>query len=259
LALFRQTIIDPRIVPNVPVEIDWSHPLARGLVSAIIPTCANYDLVQQNGIIGPTANINGTAPYGLSPLPASLQIQTGTLTYFGRFLAEPSNDLSVLSTIIDENPYNPYGLCFSTNNAGYVSTFEYGDGQGYHTIPNTGVAWNGFSTSFSAAFNSGSSVSIYADGKFVVSEAITTTWGFSPSPVLVFGGDGRPGSVNNKAGFIHNRVLDASEETWLNAEPFGMLRPIVSRRFYNIPSFVPPVNKPFYNKGSLRNFIILGG
>jgi len=110
MPLFRRpALIDPRTVPTVPVEVDWTHPLADGLVALWVPggtqglqdLCGNADLVPAGGTIstgpyGPQLTCNGTITAPYAALSAPLQVQQGTMFWAGEFTATPTGDVNII-------------------------------------------------------------------------------------------------------------------------------------------------------------------
>ena len=253
---------DPTQVPTFPVEIDWSHPLADGLVCCVIPGVSLRDLAGStlfnpgtNPTIGgaprgPSLYYNATtqtAPY--APVTQKLQLQTVSLVWRGAFVGGVTSNFGLLGSAtgnpggVPPAPYNPWEI-FSSTYSGGVETFgviaatngtNYGNATFNYDLP------LGTDISILSAFNitGSNSITAYANG---VEQSLTYgsalpggTYSYTGSEIIYIGGDWREAGAATEQGLIYNRLLGAREGAWLTAEPFAMLRP-VRRRTYFVPA-----------------------
>ena len=226
----------PQTAPSGPVMLDRTHPLAQGVVSFFAPSVSRQDLAQTGKVLAPITGIDGTSPMGFSAPPA-LQIQTGTVSYFGTLLAQPANDVGMVGVNLDASPYASYGLFFDSSIEAWA--FQYGATTSFEYAAST-INWYGPKTSVIASFTAGGNVTLYGDGKANYTTALATgAFKYTPSPIFIFGGDGRAVSAKNVAAIVHSTPLSPSMVEWLNAEPFAMLVPRTVRRYYAAASVIP--------------------
>jgi hypothetical protein len=231
----------PTQVPNFPVEVDTTHPLAQGLIALFIPGHNLLDLTQTNSSLtaagtfaaswrGQAIAINGSTSMDIATVAPALQIQAGTLSYFGQLLSQPANDVALFTVNLSNNPYVAYAVTYLTSQTEVAMVYNTGVYEGVDI-----GAYNSFQSSVIAVFSAGTSSMIgYLDGAQAVSSALTPgAIGYSPGPISInLGGDARAVNSLTIAGMIHNQELIPNDVEWLNAEPFIMLRPLVRRQYY---------------------------
>lgn len=251
-AVFRTPRLrDPRVVPTEDVEIDWSHPLAAGLVHLIVPGGARF-LEDLSDTLAPMALLGGSIwPSNLGPqihvvsgshgadvfVGTALPITTqGTFYTRGEFVAA-SYAGTQLYGVQDSTGYN-YSFGWGTNTtqgSAYVNIggTSYG-GSAVSFSPNTPFSYGG-------TFASGGSLTQYVSGQAAGSAAIGAgNLSLGANTYIVLNT-----VLYNSAVYIEatqalcalwRRALSADEMAWLDAEPFAMLRPKMRRRYYVVPS-----------------------
>ena len=252
---------DPTQVPTSPVEIDWSHPLAEGLVCCVIPGVSLVDLAGST-IFNPGTNptIGGaprgpslyysattqTAPY--APVTQKLQLQTVSLVWRGALIGGVASNFGLLGSATGNPgsapaaPYNPWEVYSSTYSGGIETFGVIAAANGAYG----GATFNypeplGTAVSVLCAFDmtGTNSVTAYANGtqqSLTYSNPIPSgTYTYTGSEIIYVGGDWREAGAATEQGLIYNRLLGAREAAWLTAEPFAMLRP-VRRRTYFVPA-----------------------
>ena len=239
---------DPTQVPTFPVEIDWSHPLADGLLSLFIPGNGMVDLVtglpwtpQDNPQLG--GCMYGPGLY----LPAN-----------GSGVTQPSYNSPVLQAW--QQPLN-IGL-FA------VGYFEGIGESNYPTIitvngVGASLATTGSPVDFTMGTLSGNGISISQSSPIATAMVGTTGPGGSGFTVAGVGSGGQyggtptysstttvnlgGGNASNGAVLVAGGFFNATNSPlafaadWLRVEPFAMLRP-VRRRTYFVPASAPSSN-----------------
>ncbi len=143
----KKGIWRPQFVPTGPIEVDWNHPLAAGLVALYMPgSQAGYNdltgigptlvagsgLTRVNSPFGPAVNQSATnSALTSNKVPTAWLLEkAGSLIWAGDILSSPINDptfwgIEYSSTTPDYGPgilVNYNGYYFVYNSAG---TFEY--------------------------------------------------------------------------------------------------------------------------------------
>jgi len=282
----RSPLWTPRRVPAEPVEIDWNHPLAGGMIGCYVPG-SYYQLSDLTGI-GPdlVANVNGavaTTPegYGYScntgnalasstTMPVEWQLTTGgTLFWRGICTGNASSGIDLLiwgnlqnSGFIPDGSTSPtfcYAIKIDTTT---LLSFGYAAGTTRNTVfanSSYGVQ-TGFVTSVAATWTVGGAIAVYAWGggtQGQISPTINTgTWSgaapdYSQSPEPAIGCDPATGVTNSSgtitlSAYLYNRPLTAPQIVTLDSEPFCMLRPVMRSR--RIGNFVAPPGYRRWNR-----------
>jgi Concanavalin A-like lectin/glucanases superfamily len=253
---------DPRVKPPFgSVEIDWSHPLAQGLVSCFLLNeggGAPVDLVTANSatiipaILGFASGSGG--PYfkndnsgGFSTSSLILDVTSQPFSIVADFYPQSSE---VDNFIVDRAIASVGGGGWSLTIAGgpgiALKTYQ-SDGGSQQTRTSLGsIVYNRLNRAI--ATRSGSSVKGYIDGAepgylIVGSHLDPSSVSLDATFGCFAGGGGPPGGTAlldglDRALFYLNRVLSASDARWLNAEPYDFLRPLVRRRYWEPRRFL---------------------
>lgn len=267
MALFRRATLavpralSPRQVPTDAMEIDWSHPLARGLVGLYIPggrsgltdlcgigpvltSHANGTMVASS--LGPGLNGNTTNAGASSTVEPTQYEFTNTymaLVHLGMHLSQFATNGDAPLLAINRSsggaPYYPYNLATFQTTTGIA--FEYMGQQAFTSVlPDLGI--NSLAVTFGT--QSGNALAIYKNGASIQSGNMQLTIGYYSDDLLEIGVNTgyntRYYGGISLAAAIYNTgaaAMPASTVAWLAREPFAMLRPVV-RRSYSVPSVV---------------------
>jgi hypothetical protein len=244
-ALFRKARLnDPRVVPTVPVEIDWSHPLASRLITMIMPgrgaidICENMPLGTYSGVtcvpsaIGPVTNFPNAGYLSFPDAPsawASLATDFSTVA-----LVNPSS-LSAGSSIISKttgNSANPVDWWIgSSYNQFYRGSGSSSDSYAAGSPGITIGTWNTLAWSS----NRVGTTRAFVNGLQVISLTSGTQPILDNTGVFRIGQRADAGTQWNgqiASIWLYSRALSSSEMAWQKAEPFAMLSPKIRRRFY---------------------------
>ncbi len=272
----------PQRVPTVQVEIDWSHPLARGLVGLYVPGGAK-GLVDLCGIgprLAPMSGLAGVADSGVGPGLNCVGASTGAqgVTRFTGYEFTTQNvavfhvgwhfgvngSFSALLIGCATGGAPAYGLDLADSNtsarlvlASWATTVVIGNiGIGRQTVGAT------FTCAGSAPYVG------YLNGKALVSgtTAVTASTYDSGSREVIgtLGGASRNLNMIALGEFIYNTgtaPMTADLIAWLHNEPFAMLRP-VAKRTYGIIAAAPPVGGssrlPLIGVGAIAPELVVG-
>lgn len=249
----------PKRVPLMPVEVDWQHPLSRGLVCCFVPGGAsgfdnladygtrvaanNGDFAQRltpgsagalvSTSIGPgldsrTASGGASGPGGSN---LSAPVTTFTLGWAGDYFgATGGSNLESMLMGVSASAARP--AQFMNHNSGLI--FAYTQTGFIIRIQSNHIPASGF-RALACTFTLNGTALIYSEGVQVGSGAITTmTGGWNNSPTVDLGASlTRANPVISCIGTIWTRVLTPDEITWVSQEPFAMLRPVAKRVYYN--------------------------
>jgi hypothetical protein len=261
----------PPLAPAYPVEVDWSHPLSRGLTSLYVPAVsggyirnlagAGGDLTSTTGspVIGIGAygpegrGSDGNGWYGNStPAMRAFTTQASVYCFFGNWISgqhypqepvlfglnygggDPYQAISFTSSSTS-GKFGNIQLCWNYNGTGTFSTLD-----STVNTQSVGSYWNALGT-----VQTGGNAIIYVNGAQNVSaSAGSGTIAIASTSQVAFASDiGAPayslGAAIVAAG-TWNRALSAQEAAWLNAEPFAMLRPVTRRTWGTVISVAPP-------------------
>jgi len=245
----RAGIVTPGRVPTLPVEIDWSHPLANGLVACYVPGGARgiVDLagngpplaMGSGAIVGPgstgAALVNTAANAGASSsdVPGIWRLASaGTLFVSADFLASPSVGNGILwalnHTSVNVTPFVDYSLFVTL--PGGKSAFAWNSAGAANSLTSTTSAPTSGKHSLAASFVVGATISIYQDAVPVASGAWSGAGPSYSTPVAMLGANiSATTRISNTAisvALTYNRALSAAEIAILDADPFCMLRPM---------------------------------
>ena len=234
-------LVAPR--PDVPVEIDWEHPLAQGLQAFYLPGNSPRDIARKFPALSPASpNQAGPVPtvagmgwssvavasgdintvYGLTttaPLPPidfsrgatiwSRRIALGAALGFGTgIVALAPNITASAAVMLFAYAYGVYVISYIGGGALYSSS----------PVP-VGVASQGIT------WVPGGAETNYTAGKadsLVYQQSTPTDLGYDPATGIFYLAQG--GNEITLAGGLWNRTLTPQEMDWLDAEPYAMLR-----------------------------------
>lgn len=249
-----QRLWRPQFVPTFPVEINRAHPLGAAVAGLYLPGSAYHGNADLAGV-GPTLTRDqATIPYVTGAgaalastvaaadlygtIPAEWKFTTNWAMYWrGARIGSASGAVPLMQVQYDSAngaPYESYGL-FDVFGS-WKSAWNTG---GVETVGNNiAVPTAGAVAGFAANFTVGGNVVVYKSGAQADSKAFgASVPSYSATSVLVFGSHTAYTSYSNAAtnlGVIFSRVLTADEHAWMEAEPFGMLRPVLRRRLYAV-------------------------
>lgn len=265
--LFRRPTLNPRQVPTVPVEVDFSHPLGANLIGLYIPGLGGTDLCGNGPPIFPQANTSFTTsahgPGASSLMNTSGMASTAIPTRFQRVntnmgLVHVGWHTSTATGATAESclfgltfsgaTYLPFTITtnntqfhFCNNNGANFATFSLAAGSptlGLNIVAVTNST-AGVANSFYAYKNGVNTLSAGSTGVGAVN------WSGGPNcKVDMCYSQWTPGTLwmncISLAGMIYDwgpSPMPANLAAWQGVEPFAMLRPIV-RRTYSMPSVV---------------------
>ena len=245
----------PGRVPTQPVEIDWSHPLANGLIACYVPGGARgaVDLtgigplvaIRSGSSIAPSSYGAALGSFATSPgaftgtIPSAWKLTTGGTIFSAiELTGTPVASSTIFGLAYNSagtSPFNDYVLSF---NGSAQPNFSYNHGGTFASVQSTGaslgVGRHTVAGSFVVAL--GGAIAIYQDGAVVK----TGTWAAAPPPSYTGGGylqiagdnsvTSRIINGSTAISLIYNRPLSAAEVAALDRDPFCMLRPIRSGR-----------------------------
>ncbi len=236
----RSLLLGPRVVPTEPVEIDWSHPLARGLVACCVPGGASgFADLCDNGALTPGTGRMGTAQVGpgwetatfsdaaTAPLETAWQISEGTI--FCRIFKIGAGNGSGLPWIFGSDNAADSNREWMIYDNGSVYEFV---GLGtYTTFNNAANSVVTQQASLCVTFDASYSIDTYysGDNGFWTASGTGASSPSYASNLLYLGGNA---NCIVQQGSVYNYPLPADLVAWLAAEPFAMLRPRARRRVY---------------------------
>ena len=243
---------NPTLVPSCPVELDTTHPLAQGLVSLFLPGISMSDLCGRakplvcgasgKTVVGPFGAALYQSDYLQTPTPSSL-------------LTSSAVSMFAAGTITSNPTYYPrlVGICYTNN--GNTAPYDVAGVQFTSSLAVNYLVWNSGGVAHNAVgsinfslntptvamvtYSVGGAINLYAGSSL----SVTASFGASQptyaanSVLEIFSNTSSPYLTSNlpSAAAIAAwwaRQLSGAEAAWLAAEPFGMLRPIVRRQYY---------------------------
>lgn len=239
----------PQLVPTVPSEIDWGHPLARGLLSLYVPGLSLGDFTPGGpslaggsaATIAPTPHgpgyadqvINNGAAFAACPAklkiagPMTLLLRLYQISTMGGTSGGPL--WGVQHDIANGAPFFDLALGSLANGQVFLAC---NDGAG-------GTLFTGFDfacavgalSNVVGVYLPGGSSSCYLNGGLNGTAVATPSQtAFGGADLLTLGSAGAAEFIQpnlaSLEGAIWGRALSADEITWLDVEPFAMLRPI---------------------------------
>lgn len=251
--------INPTQVPTVPVEINWGHPLAEGLVFCVIPGIALIDLAGSSVFNPGTSQTIGasdsgpglyfpsttqTAPY--APVTPKLQLSTVSLVWRGTILAYLASNFGLLGAAtgnpggVPSAPYNPWEVYYNTGASGVVTFSIIAANTSSDGTANFNFDLSiGQEVSLAASFDMNATANSYAAYANGIAQTLSSsslpssgTYSWTGSEIIYVGGDWREAAASTSQGLIYNRIINGVDAAWLQAEPFAMLKPIIRRKYY---------------------------
>ena len=237
-----------KILPSIPVQIDWSNPMTNGLVLAYVPGFSGPNELTQLG--APKMTYNSTCSFDMTKEGPSLKTIAQT-TVVGPFAllqathpAVTANSVTIywrgyVTNVSTGTNYPPLAGIYENGSFKPHMSLIAGSPSAVYTEWNTGgtatfganftVANNQF-CGIGATFVVGGSVQGYLNG---VTAGSSTSFGASAptvsTPAACFGGD--PTSpydthaVSTNLFFYWNRAFSAVEMANLDRNPYGFLIP----------------------------------
>jgi hypothetical protein len=252
--------VSKQAAPSWPVEIDWTHPLTRGLTGCYI--ASQLKDLTGNGPAMPTDDVGppfafaqsgsgpaivnggpgsvsdgGTPPPGWLSTPPAPWLST-SVSVFAQVETSVGSTLGEASYgVID--PTHNYSQYYSVALGGYGSISFYVNNGVYNASSQLNLGWPASGISTGIPFRKtilgtsavGGLMQIYFGGQVVASQAAPTV---APvyfnicSPAFGLGGQNQKSSM--VAWFDVEKT--AAEAAWLDAEPFAFLRPVVRRTYF---------------------------
>lgn len=226
--------INPTQVPTVPVEINWGHPLAQGLVGLYLPGVAFYNLANGNPLsVAATGSIGATkwGPGSSSQLqdsyvPPYQQTPTNCCIWIGNLYSVSANATLFQGIYANPNttPYATYGMYADATSAVLYGQWNavgnYNDVASSTTLSlgNQVVSVNWITEAIADFVNGVHNGGIV--GGFSPTYSSTSLW------LIGSAGSYTAGVLN------YNTSLPASLQAWAAAEPFSMLKPIIRKKYY---------------------------
>ena len=235
---------DPTQVPTSPVEIDWSHPLAQGLHTLVIPgTGIPGSLVSGIASVLSGCTLGGTNRGPAVIIPVVSGSPSITLPDFAP-LTTTSMSVNVgFSNLSTNTDYNDL-ISITTATSLIVAEFEQPgtaglaiyliSGSGYPSVNSSAAFPNMNFHVGSIVFDLAANLSaVYTDGVVTASGAQTVGEGVTGLQI-----GNRLGSANRSlaASYLfwsaYTVAQTAQQMQWLKAEPFAMLRPVRRRTYF---------------------------
>lgn len=252
------------MVPPLPVEIDWGHPLSVGLIGLYIPSRGGADLAGNGPPIFPQSATT-FAPSGVGPGASSLTNTSGMasaaiptrfqrattnlgLVHVGWHTATTQGSTSescIFGMTFSGATYLPFTITtnagnfhFCTNAGSNFATYSLGVGA---TLGLNIVAVSNYT-------GGGNTLYAYKNGASLIAGGTTTAgnvaWAGGPNcKVDMCYSQWTPSTLWENcislAGMFYDfgaSPMSASLAAWQGAEPFAMLRPIVRRTFVTVPA-----------------------
>lgn len=235
---------DPRVKPpQGAAEVNWSHPLAGGLLAfwpfnegggAAVDLCLGLPAIPAGGIAWRSsgAGLGGdfaASKYFAAAKPGIFQQAKSSMVTQAR--SESSNSQVIAN--VDFNGSNvPYHLSLDTG--GTFPGYAFYDGNWRKSGMTTNVQ-NDKLDHFICGTYDGGTLSLYLDGVLDASAVYSGTQSLANTNTFDIGRY-NAGAVPFVGVIyylgLYSRALSASEAEWSKAEPFAMLQPIVRRRYF---------------------------
>lgn len=240
---------DPRVKPPFgAAEIDWGHPLARGLLGywPFNETGGNaVDLVLGLPAIasgGASRASSGddlgavltTAQYFVAAKPPAFQVAASSMVARVR---STSASVQMVANVNFNGSNVPYA--FSPNLSGSYQGYSFYDGAWRNSGVTTDIRGDNLVHTLGGSYD-GTTLRYYVDGVQDASAAYTGTQNLANTNTFDIGryaNDGVYffGNIYHLA--LYGRALTAAEMHWSAQEPYALLRPIVRRRYF-VPTAV---------------------
>jgi hypothetical protein len=247
----------PRRFPTERVEVDPTHPLARGLLYYALPGISggwNYaggrpwePFSSPASAIGPMGaaflKTTANAIFRSDVNPVDLQPQKITIFSFAQSNAGGNEGYTIARDMGSSSPptLGLYHWRGSFNGLGYTvngTTKDRDASGGNHSVSldaTTILAPYFLGLSFDNELNGGQA-DFYVDGAYIDTNTGFGDLDYSRTDIRWYIGGGRQGT-NAFRGWIYaaglyNRPLSSAEHMWLAEEPYAMLRPVKRRSVY---------------------------
>ena len=260
-------------LPSQALEVDQSHPLARGLTGCYVPAFGYGYSPSGNGgqvyipdltggptliddVGGASTLVNtaiGVAGYGSSfvfgggwQASASAAQQASTeASAFCRIIGYGTGGLSSYPMLFgvqydnaNSSPYDAYTIVQAPNGTDVYLNFQIGGS--VSNVSGTGIIAAGtvVNLSFSGKAGTANGMRGFANGSLLGTATPgsgTVTYG--ANPIICMAGKVQTGgfpSAAVSAGYTWNRAITDDEQRWLNAEPFAFLRPVRRRLWFPV-------------------------
>jgi len=242
------TVFKPGRTLAIPVwgkpRIDWTHPLANGLISCFVPgVAAGIDLTSTVGDLtadtsvvlgvsqeGPAlvTTVSAGGLYKTGGLPSSI---TGfnqlSLYYRGYPLGNQNTYTHWFGILYSNTDSNPYHIASISSPGPTVVWLEWNSGGSYSHL-NGGYVWPSGVVRLAGTFNVGGNASLYVNAVLQEAKAFgasqPTSSASSTLCVQSYPPDtDRPSNAACFLSLIYNRELSANEVAALDSDPYGFL------------------------------------
>lgn len=243
LALRSPLWSDPRRKPPFgSVEVDFEHPLARGLTGAILYPF-DKDLVSGVKVLPASGSGQGPKPEYFRTNSqnywAPQDSSQSTIAVDLRFESDPNTSAAIqYSYFVSNTDRQSIGLYWEDTNTRFVIVFSRNSAS-----QNSGTGNPIISTTFPVV---GQLIGTYdwGAGSAVVYQNLVQV--ANTGPAGTYAADSRKrmrvseiAQWGVKYFYLWNRLLGETERAWLFAEPYVFFRPIVRRRWF-VPAAAPP-------------------
>lgn len=242
------------IKPEGSVEIDWSHQLARGFESGLLPTSAIVKTLQDLGR-GPALDIStlANASAGTEPLEGRVIRRSGNYNYStsNPIIEDKSNLDNSIFTVVGRGAFiaSTGGGVFiwrdTDGPSGFMLTFAEDTGSTFImryrqvfaggssnstaiTRPTDGIGTYGWALD-------GSNMRCFLDGKFEQSVSITKEVPVTTPRVLLYHANFISGETPWNWWswqYLWSRQLTDDEVKWITEEPYVFLKPRIQRLYF---------------------------
>jgi hypothetical protein len=236
---------DPRVKPPYgAAEVDWGHPLARGLLAAWLLNEGGGGPRDLLGRGDGTPN-NGAA-YGVGPAGLGLNLVSASSHYVSCGTAVPaiSGEGAIAARLSTTTLGDDYHMAISRAGGGAAQDWEVqldlGSNKlalayngGNHVLGGTALA-AGTVYDWAATISTAGTAENFLNGALDNVNGAVSVWPIGAGPIEI---GRRSGSAYYWNGFIYHiyhwdrRLLD-SEALWLHDEPYAFLRSITRRRYF---------------------------
>lgn len=221
--------------PQVPVEIDWSNPITRGLTAVYIPS-AKADAKGAGAFTTVTRSLNGIA----TATDSGNSIPTGVNAKVSYFVVASLNAVTADAVAIGRVRYNGstnYGACLRFNGANIEANKA--DGTAVWSYASVTGAVSVGRNSYGAAIQSGAASEVYKNGKkLTINDFYSENTyiernetGIDIGKATSTGQTAITAAIGGviEVGFVFNRVLSDSEFALLHANPWQIFRPLTKQ------------------------------
>ncbi|MBX9697866.1 MAG: hypothetical protein K2X74_00460 [Acetobacteraceae bacterium] len=233
------------------MQIDWSHPLARGLLAAWLPrggvlldvTGRGNDITPNNqpqivAQAGGLAAIDAssgqhhwrrTLPAALKPAAAVSVFWCGEIRGTGTFATNGSGLLGASYDNVDGSPFTGWSF-YRSNSDPANGGFNWNNGS-YQQLTYSGVYTTNRRVALLGSVQLGGNATVYADGGVIAgpTAASSGTIIYASTALLIAGA--HPTNLSNNSGCgmevgaVWDRALTQAEAAWLAQEPYCYMLP----------------------------------